>query len=101
MVERYGYIMFLLTLSGGGLDENHDPIPETETWTPFECDVQTSSGRFVVAANGDKIAVQYKLFIPLPTDLVFKKGGTVKNPDGETFKVLQSFDYRLNLEVWL
>ena len=98
MVSRYGYTCEYLTFSGGGTDANGDPIAVMETWTPFKCDVQTSSGRFVVGDNGDNIPVTYLLFTNVNTGVV--KGGKVRN-GGVEYTILQEHNYKLNYVIWL
>jgi len=98
MVNRYGYKWEYLTTSGGGEDENGDPIAATEVWTEFECDVQTSSGRFVSVDTGDNIPVTYSLFTKVNTGVV--KGGKVRSGSVE-YTVLQEHNYNLNYEIWV
>ena len=99
MVNRYGYTWEYLTLTSGGEDADGNPISGTETWTEFECDVQTSSGRFVVGANGDNINVTYSLFTKIDTGVV--KGSKVRDENGVEYVVLQVHDYSLNFEIWV
>ena len=99
MVNRYGYTWEYLTTSGGGFDDDGNPIAATETWTSFECDVQTSSGRYVVGPNGDNINVSYSVFTSVNTGL--KKGDKVRDPDGIEYSVLQYHDYNINFEIWV
>ena len=99
MVERYGYTWEYLALVSGGEDADGNPIAGTETWTPFECDVQTSSGRFVTNDNGDNIPVSYSVFTKVDTQLY--RGGKVRDENGKEYTVLQVHDYKLNYEIWL
>ena len=99
MVNRYGYKWEYLTTSGGGEDENGDPIAATEVWTEFECDVQTSSGRFVTGDTGDNIPVTYSLFTKVNTGVV--KGGKVRDEKMKEYTVLQIHNYNLNYEIWV
>lgn len=99
MVERYGYTWEYLALSGGGNDADGNPIASTETWTPFECDIQTSSGRFIANDNGDKIPVSYSIFTKVNTGL--SRGGKVRDENQKEYTVLQPHDYKLNYEIWV
>jgi len=98
MVKRYGYTLEYLTTSGGGEDANGNPIAPTKVWTPFKCDVQTSSGRFVAGDTGDNIPVTYSIFTNINTGVV--KGGKVRNGSVE-YTVLQAHNYNLNYEIWV
>lgn len=98
MVERYGYIWEYLTTTGGGIDANGDPIAASEVWTEFECDIQTSSGRFVAGTNGDNIPVTYSIFTPVNTGII--RGGKVRNGI-VVYTVLQVHDYKINYEIWV
>ena len=98
MVKRYGYNWEYLTTSDGGEDENGNPIAATEVWTEFECDVQTSSGRFVAGDTGDNIPITYSLFTKVDTGVV--KGGKVRSGSVE-YTVLQEHNYNLNYEIWV
>jgi len=99
MVERYGYTWEFLAVTSGGEDADGNPIAGAETWTEFECDVQTSSGRFVTDDNGDKISVTYSLFTKVETGLV--RGGKVRDENGIEYTVLQPHNYKLNYEIWV
>ena len=97
MVNRYGYIWEYLTTIGGGEDADGNPIAATETWVPFECDVQTSYGRFVVGTNGDNITITYSLF----TKIDVLGAVRVRSDKGIEFNVLQIHDYKINREIWV
>jgi len=97
MVNRYGYIWEYLTTSGGGEDADGNPIAATEVWVPFECDVQTSSGRFVVGTNGDNITITYSLF----TKVDVLGAVRVRSDKGIEFNVLQIHNYKINREIWV
>lgn len=99
MVNRYGYEWEYLAVTGTLIDTNRNPVAGTETWTKFQCDVQTSSGRFVAGQNGDKINVSYLLFTNVATGLV--KGGKVRDESGKVYTVLNIHDYKLNYEIWV
>lgn len=75
---RYGFTWNLQTLTGGGVDANNDPIPQIATWTPFICDAQLQTGRFVVNGLGDKINITYSVYVS-DKELTFLKGATVKD----------------------
>ena len=96
MVNRYSYIWEYLTTTGGGEDADGNPVAATETWVPFECDVQTSSGRFVAGANGDKINVSYSLF----TKVDILDATKVRDDSGNEFTVLQKHNYT-QFEIWV
>lgn len=99
MVKRYGYTWEYLTVSGGGKDNDGNPIEPTESWTPFQCDEQAETSRFVVGQNGDNIPVSYSLYTNVNTGLV--KGAKVKNSrTGEIFTVLQIHPYQ-TFEIWV
>lgn len=95
MVNRFGFTWYLQSLSGGGgVDANNDPIDPISTWTPFKCDAQSQSGRFVVGATGDQINLTYSVFVAPGQGLTFSKGSTVKDHHGVERKVLESeFNY--------
>lgn len=99
MVKRYGYTWEYLTVVLKPNDADGNPVAPTETWTSFECDVQTSSGRFVTNSNGDKIAVSYSLFTKVNTGLSI--GGKVKDENGTEYIVLMPHDYKINFEIWV
>jgi hypothetical protein len=99
MVERYGYTWNYLSVVSGGNDPDGNPIAGAETWTPFECDVQTGSEKFVAGDNGDRIPVSYSIFTKVNTGLV--RGGKVKDENGVTYTVLQVHNYKLNYEIWV
>ena len=82
MVNRYGYKWEYLTTSDGGEDENGDPIAPTEVWTPFRCDVQTSSRQFVAGDTG------------------VVKGGKVRDEKMKEYTVLQIHPYT-QFEIWV
>lgn len=87
---RFGFNWHLLSLSGGGVDANKDPIAQTATWTPFICDAQTASGRFIVGANGDQINISYAVFAAPGQGVSFVKGGTVKDHLGTERTILET-----------
>jgi hypothetical protein len=94
MVTRYGFTWYLLSLTGGGVDANNDPIAQTAIWTPFLCDAQLASGRFVVGATGDQITLTYSVFFAPGQGLTFVKGGTVKDHHDVERIILESeFNY--------
>ena len=97
MVNRYGYLWDYLTTTGGGEDVDGNPIAAVETWTQFECDVQTSAGRFIVGPNGDNINVTYSIFTKVDT-LVSTK---LRDDKGVEHTVLQHHNYKLNFEIWV
>ena len=97
MVSRYGYIWEYLTTTGGGEDADGNPIAAVETWVPFSCDVQTSSGNFVAGANGDKINVSYSVFTKVDTLGAVK----LRDDKGVEHTVLQHHNYKLNFEIWV
>ena len=99
MVNRYGYTWEYLSVSAGGTDANGNPISATETWTSFECDVQTGSGNFVANDQGDNISVTYSIFTKVNTNLV--KGGKVRDENLKEYTVLQAHNYTLNYEIWV
>ena len=91
---RFGFTWYLQSLTGGGVDANNDPIAQTATWTPFKCDAQSQSGRFIVSATGDQINLTYSVFYAPGQGLTFLNGGTVKDHHGVERKVLESeFNY--------
>ena len=91
---RFGFTWYLQSLSGGGLDANYDPIPQTAIWTPFKCDAQLASGRFVLGATGDQINLTYSVFFAPGQGLTFLKGATVRDHHGVERIVLESeFNY--------
>lgn len=97
MVNRYGYTWEYLTTTDGGQDSDGNPVAAVETWVPFECDVQTSSGNFVTGTNGDKINVSYSIFTKIDT-----LGATkVRDSSSKEYTVLQHHDYSLNFEIWV
>ena len=97
MVNRYSYIWDYLTTTGGGEDADGNPIAAIETWVPFECDVQTSAGRFIVGPNGDNINITYSIFTKIDTLGAVK----LRDTDGVEYVVLQHHDYKLNFEIWV
>ena len=99
MVNRYGYNWEYLTLTGGGDDSDGNPIAATQTWTSFECDVQTASGRFVAGETGDNISVTYSIYTKVETNLI--RGGKVRDENDKEYTVLQAHNYTLNYEIWV
>lgn len=93
---RYSYIWDYLTTTGGGEDVDGNPIAATQTWVPFECDVQTSAGRFIVGPNGDNINVTYSIFTEINTLGAVK----LRDDKGVEYVVLQNHFYR-QFEIWV
>lgn len=97
MVNRYSYIWEYLTTTGGGEDADGNPVAAIETWVQFECDVQTTAGRFIVGPNGDNITVTYSLF----TKVDILGAVKVRDDKGVEFNTLQIHDYKINREIWV
>lgn len=87
---RYGFTWHLQTLSGGGVDANNDPIPQTQDWTPFTCDAQGQTGRFTLSGTGDQISISYIVYYALGQGLTFEKGANVRDHKGVERVILES-----------
>lgn len=99
MVNRYGYNWEYLTSVAGTPDVDGNPTTPTDTWTSFECDVQTGSEKFITNDVGDNISVTYSIFTKVVTNLV--RGGKVRDENLKEYTVLQAHNYTLNYEIWV
>ena len=100
MVNRYGYTWQYLTSVEKADDEDGNPTSPTDTWADFECDVQTSSGRYVKNDNGDRVDVSFSIFTKIDTSLSI--GGRVRDENQKEYVVLQIWTYgSLNHEIWV
>lgn len=79
---RFGYTWGIATLSGGGTDQNNDPIQQTKTWKAFKCDAQPQTGRYMVSQNGDRIDINYLVFAMPNSGIILTRGGLVKDHEG-------------------
>lgn len=92
MVNRFGYTWSIATITGGGIDENNDPIPATKTWKDFKCDAQPSIGgnAYVVSQTGDKITISYQVWAMPNQGVTLTRNGLVKDHEGIERIILQT-----------
>src|SRR5665648_1029767 len=86
---RFGNIWNIATLSGGGVDDNNDPIPGTIDWKPFKCDAQPSDGYYAAGKDGDQINLSYRVWVMPNQGIILKRGGLVRDHDGIERIILQ------------
>ncbi len=68
-VEQYPSDLYLLTISGGGKDEDGFPIPVTEDWFfHSKCrEIPAGAGNVTATESGDVINYASKVVMPLGT----------------------------------
>jgi len=105
MISQYPYILQVLFLTGGGTDENGNPISPSETWVNLtRCRDEAGNGRLITTVDGQQH--QYSFLVQMPKGVeAVALGSQIRVVDGvevrATGKVVYSRKDQMHSRLWV